>query len=70
MTKRADGLWQEAITINGKRKYFYGKTKAEVFRKIQEYQGEVERGRLFRDVAEELDEIRILGKAVAFQSML
>jgi integrase len=53
MTKRSDGLWQEAITINGKRKYFYGKTKAEVLKKIQEYQGEVERGRLFREVAEE-----------------
>jgi integrase len=53
MTKRKDGTYQEAITINGKRKYFYGKTKAEVLRKIQEYQGEVERGRLFKDVAEE-----------------
>lgn len=53
MTKRKDGTYQEAITINGKRKYFYGKTKTEVLRKIQEYQGEVERGRLFKDVAEE-----------------
>ena len=53
MTRRKDGTYQEALTIKGKRKYFYGKTKAEVLRKIQEYQGEVERGRLFRDVAED-----------------
>lgn len=53
MTRRADGLYQEVIKVNGKKKYFYGRTKAEVLRKIQEYQGEVERGRLFKDVAEE-----------------
>ncbi|MBR5460684.1 MAG: site-specific integrase [Clostridia bacterium] len=53
MTRRSDGLWQEAITINGKRKYFYGKTKAEVLKKLRDYQGETEQGRLFREVAEE-----------------
>ncbi len=53
MTRRTNGLWQEALTINGKRKFFYGKTKAEVLKKIQDYKGEVERGRLFSDVAKE-----------------
>lgn len=38
MVKRKDGRWQEAltVTVNGrpKRRYFYGRTKAEVLRKI------------------------------------
>lgn len=51
MTKRSDGLWQEAITINGKRKYFYGKTKADVLKKIREYQEAEENGILFSKVA-------------------
>ena len=38
MVRRKDGLWQEAVTINGKRKYFYGKTKAEVLRKFKAYE--------------------------------
>ena len=53
MTKRSDGLWQEAMTINGKRKYFYGKTKAEVLKKIKDYQEQQESGLLFNEVAEE-----------------
>lgn len=44
MTRRPDGRYQEAITINGKRKFFYGKTKAEVLSKIRAYQEKQERG--------------------------
>ena len=57
MTRRNDGIWQEAITINGRRKYFYGKTKAAVLQKIREYAEEQERGVLFEKVAEEWWEI-------------
>lgn len=53
MTRRSDGLWQEAITINGKRKYFYGKTKADVLKKIRDYEEKSESGRLFSEVADE-----------------
>lgn len=31
--KRADGRYEKSITINGKRKTFYGKTKAELNKK-------------------------------------
>lgn len=51
MTKRSDGLWQEAITINGKRKYFYGKTKADVLKKMRDYQEAEENGKTFSEVA-------------------
>ena len=38
MTRREDGRYVETVTLkNGKRKYFYGKTQAEVRRKIREY---------------------------------
>ena len=52
MTRRKDGLWQESITINGKRKYFYGRTKGEVLRKINEYKDEETKGKPFGAVAE------------------
>ena len=52
MTRRKDGRWQEVITIKGKTKYFYGKTKAEVLRKLRDYEEEQERGKLFEEVAE------------------
>lgn len=46
MVKRKDGRWQEAVTveINGQRKvkYFYGKTKAEVTRKMAEWNAEAQ----------------------------
>lgn len=35
MYKRPDGLWRDYITIDGKRKYFTGKTKAAVLAKIR-----------------------------------
>ncbi len=57
MKKRKDGYYQTQLTIevNGekKQKYFYGKTEAEVRRKIAEFNGEVERGKLFGEVATE-----------------
>ena len=52
MTRRKDGLYQQIITINGKRKCFYGHTQAEVARKIAAYNQEREHGHLFREVAE------------------
>lgn len=56
MIKRKDGLLQESLTINGKRKYFYGHTKAEVLRKIQQYKEKEQRGKLFEEVALEWSE--------------
>lgn len=52
MVKRKDGLWQESVTVNGKRKYFYGKTKTEVTKKILAYKETNERGMLFSEVAD------------------
>lgn len=57
MTRRKDGLWQETmtVTVNGRKKvkYFYGKTKAEVYRKIADYEEKSERGELFTFVSDE-----------------
>ena len=53
MTKRKDGRWQEVIIINGKTKYFYGKTKAEVLKKVSAYKTEDEKGKPFAVVADE-----------------
>jgi len=60
MVRRKDGLYQEAvpITVGGrtKYKYFYGKRKADVLRKIADYEEEQEnlsRGRTFEVVASE-----------------
>lgn len=61
MKKRADGRYVETITVtlpNGRtsRKYFYGRTQAELRRKLVEYRGEVQKGPLFSTVAEEWKE--------------
>lgn len=40
MNKRKDGLWREKLIINGKEKYFYGKTKTEVANKIRAFQSD------------------------------
>lgn len=37
MKKRKDGRYVQAVTVNGKRKYFYGDTQREVKRQIAEY---------------------------------
>ncbi len=36
LSKRKDGRWQAAYTIDGKRKYLYGKTRKEVAKKLRE----------------------------------
>lgn len=51
--KRSDGYLQRQITINGKRKVFYGRTERELNRKIAAYTQDVERGRLFSKIADE-----------------
>lgn len=60
MVRRKDGLYQETVPIKkGGRtvyKYFYGKSKAAVLRKIADYEEEQEalaRGRPFKEIAEE-----------------
>lgn len=57
MTRRKDGLWQQAMTVvvNGRKtqKYFYGQTKSEVLRKIQTYKDEQAEGLTFEEVADE-----------------
>ncbi len=52
MKKRADGRYVETITIDGKRRFIYGKSPAEVKKKLKAYEVEKETGPLFRDVAE------------------
>jgi len=53
---RPDGLHETIRKINGKRVPFRGRTDAEVDRKMIEYTAEIERGRLFKDVASEWHE--------------
>lgn len=52
MTRRKDGRYQESVTINGRRKYFYGSTKAEVLKKIRAYTEEESRGPLLSGIAD------------------
>ena len=55
--KRADGLYQVSVIVeeNGKqkRKYFYGHTKQEAKEKMMAWSAEKEKGRTFREVAED-----------------
>lgn len=55
MIKRKDGRWQEQIKLPGmdKPKYFYGKTQAEVKKKIAAWTQDQERGPLLPKVADE-----------------
>ena len=53
MTRRKDGRYQQKIITNGTERYFYGKTKAEVLRKVAAARDQEENGPTFRDVAEE-----------------
>ena len=57
MYKRKDGLWADSIaTADGNRhKYFYGKTKSEVKRKIAEYVAACERSLTFEAAADAWD---------------
>lgn len=52
MTRRKDGLWQEVVKINGKTKYFYGRTKAEVLDKIRNFKESQERGLTVSDAVD------------------
>lgn len=52
MKKRADGRYRRSITINGKKKDFYGATKQEVNKKILQYTNVQENGELFKNVAD------------------
>lgn len=55
-TKRKDGRWQEQLTVTEggrqKQKYFYGKTKQELLRKIAAYQETAARGPSFAEIAD------------------
>lgn len=51
MYQRPDGLFEKVVTINKKQLHFRGKTEAEVTKKIVEYTGSREKGRLFTDIA-------------------
>lgn len=55
MTRRKDGRWQECLTIQegGRpvRKFFYGKTKQEVLRKVAAFEERRKRGRSFAEIA-------------------
>ena len=52
MKKRKDGYYKATKTINGKQVCFYGKSRAEAYRKREEFTEKVE-SPLFRDIAEE-----------------
>lgn len=52
MTHRNDGRWQEEIKIGNGKKFFYGKTKAEVKAKMAAYTGAVERGPTVSEAAD------------------
>lgn len=53
MYKRKDGRWEERITLpDGKRKAFYGNTKAEVLNKIRSYEEKKATGPTFKEIAE------------------
>lgn len=51
MYRRSDGRYMETLTINGIRKFVYGKTQAEVFKKIAELQNHQDDGPTFREAA-------------------
>lgn len=62
MYQRPDGLYEKKITVNGKRlPPFRGRSEQEVYRKILEYRGKVERGRLFSTIADEWKEYHFKG---------
>lgn len=51
MYQRPDGLFEKAITLNGKRLVFRGHSETEVGKKILEYSGQKEKGILFNVLA-------------------
>lgn len=52
-TVRADGRIVHTVTINGKRKYFYGNSDREIEKKMLAYKQDISHGRRFSDIAEE-----------------
>lgn len=52
-TKRKDGRYEKAVTINGKVHHFYGKTQREVLEKMMAFQEKEEKGILFGELADE-----------------
>ncbi len=56
MYKTKNGLWREAIRINGKKKMFSGKSKKEVMLKIYQYKEEQERALTLGYAAEQWKE--------------
>lgn len=46
LSQRSDGRWEARITINGKRKCFYGKNEREAKKKMREYQDKIIRGEI------------------------
>lgn len=59
MKRRPDGRWQKAITLNGKRKFFYSyaetekKAERDILQQMLAYSEEEENGRLLEDVSDE-----------------
>lgn len=52
-TVRADGRIVHSVTINGKRKFFYGRTDKDIDKQMLAYRAELSAGRRFRELAEE-----------------
>jgi integrase len=48
--KRKDGRWCAAYTVDGKRKYLYGKTRQEVARKLREALAKTSNGIYYPDI--------------------
>jgi integrase len=58
ISQRKDGTYQKAITIDGKRKYFYGRSEKDVIKKIAEFSREAgdKRSAAFAVYAEALEQ--------------
>lgn len=64
LTKRNDGRWCKSKTINGKKIFFYSTEETEkkavkdIENQMLEYSGRAEKGKLFKDVADEWEKIK------------
>lgn len=64
LTKRKDGRWCKSKTINGTRIFFYSSENTErkalkdIENQMIEYTGKIEKGKLFKDVANEWEKIK------------
>ena len=74
LTKRKDGRWCKSKTINGTRIFFYSSESTErramkdIETQMIEYSGKIEKGKLFKDVADEWE--REHYKQVQYQTAL